>query len=96
MLNPKSASPDMADAYNPLEGAIFRLKVHRPDLKIGDRFYLLDVREEHRFQLTGAVADDSAIRIGRVFGVNTVLIYGSTVLRIEIGCGRNHTGIFLR
>jgi len=75
VLYPKSASPDMADAYNRLEGATFRLKVHRPDLKIVDRFHLPVVLEEHRFQLAGAVADDSAIRIGRMLGVDTVLIY---------------------
>lgn len=75
VLYPKSASPDRADAYNRLEGATFQLKVHRPDLKIVDRFHLPIVLEEHRFQLAGAVADDSAIRIGRVLGVDTVLIY---------------------
>lgn len=75
VLYPKSASPDIADAYNRLEGATFRLKVHRPNLKIVDRFHLPVVLEEHRFQLAGAVADDSAIRIGRVLGADTVLIY---------------------
>ena len=65
----------MADAYNRLEGATFQLKVHRPDLKIVDRFHLPIVLEEHRFQLAAAVADDSAIRIGRVLGVDSVLIY---------------------
>jgi hypothetical protein len=75
VLYPKSASPDMADAYNRLEGATFQLKAHRPALKIVDRFHLPIVLEEHRLQLTGAVADDSAIRIGRVLGVDSVLIY---------------------
>lgn len=75
VLYPKSASPEMADAYNRLEGATFQLKVHRPDLKIVDRFHLPIVLEEHRFQLAAAVADDSAIRIGRVLGVDSVLIY---------------------
>ncbi|HSA62036.1 MAG TPA: hypothetical protein VLE03_07330 [Nitrospiraceae bacterium] len=75
VLYPKSTSPDMADAYNRLEGATFQLKVYRPDLKIVDRFHLPIVQAEHRFQLAGAVGDDSAIRIGRVLGVDTVLIY---------------------
>lgn len=65
----------MAEAYNRLEGATFQLKAHRPDLKIVDRFHLPVVLEEHRFQYAGAVADDSAIRIGRVLGVDSVLIY---------------------
>jgi hypothetical protein len=75
VLHPKPASPDVADAYNRLEGATLRLKMHRPDLKIVDRFNLPLVLEEHRLQLAGAVADESAIRIGRLLGVDTVLIY---------------------
>ncbi|MGQ0665565.1 MAG: hypothetical protein ACT4O4_00880 [Nitrospiraceae bacterium] len=75
VLYPKSASPDMAEAYNRLEGATFRLKAQRPDLKFVDRFHLPTVLAEHRFQLAGSVAEDSAIRLGRVLGVDTVLIY---------------------
>lgn len=75
VLYPKSVSPDMADAYNRLEGATFQLKLHRPELKIVDRFHLPTVLEEHRLQLAGAVAEDSAVRIGRLLGVDSVLIY---------------------
>jgi hypothetical protein len=72
---PLSSNPEMADAYNRLEGATFQLKAHRPSLKIVDRFHLPALLNEHRFQLTGAVADESAVRIGRILGVDTVLIY---------------------
>lgn len=75
VLYPKSSSPEVAEAYNRLEGATFQLKVNRPALKIVDRFNLSAVLDEHRFQHTGAVAEDSAIRIGRVLGVDSVLIY---------------------
>lgn len=75
VLYPKSASPEMADAYNRLEEATFGLKAVRPSLKFVDRLYLPIVLEEHRFQLTGSVADESAVRLGRVLGVDTVLIY---------------------
>ena len=75
VLHPKSSSPEVAEAYNRLEGATFQLKLDRPALKIVDRFNLPTVLDEHRFQLTGAVAEDSAIRIGRVLGVDSVLIY---------------------
>jgi len=75
VLYPKSVSPEMADAYNRLEEATFGLKGVRPSLKIVDRLYLPVVLEEHRFQLTGSVADESAVRLGRVLGVDTVLIY---------------------
>jgi hypothetical protein len=75
VLYPKSSNPEVAEAYNRLEGATFLLKANRPTLKIVDRFNLSAVLDEHRFQHTGAVAEDSAIRIGRVLGVDSVLIY---------------------
>ena len=75
VLYPKSGNPDVAEAYNRLEGATFRLKAHRPELKIVDRFHLAAVFAEHRLQLAGTVAEDSAIRIGRVLGVDSILIY---------------------
>ena len=75
VLYPKSSSPEVAEAYNRLEGATFQLKVNRPALKIVDRFNFPTVLDEHRFQLTGAVGEDSAIRIGRVLGVDSVLLY---------------------
>lgn len=75
VVYPKSAIPDLADAYNRLEGATFQLKRRRPGLKIVDRNHLPVVLQEHRFQLAGSVADDSAVRIGRVLGVDSVLIY---------------------
>jgi hypothetical protein len=75
VLYPKSVSPEMADAYNRLEEATFGLKAVRPSLRFVDRLYLPIVLEEHRFQLAGSVADESAVRLGRVLGVDTVLIY---------------------
>ena len=75
VLYPKSVSSEMADAYNRLEEATFGLKAVRPSLKFVDRLYLPVVLEEHRFQLTGWVADESAVGLGRVLGVDTVLLY---------------------
>lgn len=75
VVYPKSSRPEVNEAYNRLEGATFRLKLYRPALKIVDRFDLPHVLDEHRLQLAGSVADDSAIRIGRLLGVDSVLIY---------------------
>jgi hypothetical protein len=75
VLYPKSSRPELTEAYNRLDGATFRLKLHRPSLKFVDRFDLPRVLDEHRLQLAGGVADDSAIRIGRLLGVDSVLIY---------------------
>jgi hypothetical protein len=63
------------EAYARLEGAAFQLKQQRPDLKIVDRYNLPLLLDEHRFQWTGSVSEDSAIRLGRLLGVDSVLIY---------------------
>ncbi len=75
VLYPRQSRPELVEAYNRLEGATFRLKWYRPDLKIVERFDLPRVLDEQRLQLTGSVADDSAVRIGRLLGVDSVLIY---------------------
>ncbi len=75
VLYPKSGNPDVAEAYNRLEGATFRLKVHRPELKIVDRLNLAAALAEHRLQLAGTQKEGSVIRIGRVLGVDSILIY---------------------
>ena len=72
---PRSSNPDFLDAYQRLEGATFQLKGQRPTLKVVDRFHLLAVISEQRFQIAGAVADDGAVRIGHVLGVDSVLLY---------------------
>lgn len=75
VLYPQSASAEWTQAYHRLEGATFSLKQHRPNLTIVDRLHLPVLLGEHRFQLTGAVADSSAIHIGRLLGADSVLIY---------------------
>jgi hypothetical protein len=72
---PKAASPDLADAYNRLESETFRLKTRRPELTIVDRGHLPLLRSEQRLQLTQGGADDSVVRVGRLLGVDSVLIY---------------------
>ena len=72
---PQSANPEVADALNRLEGATFQLRRYRPGLKIVDRFNLPTVLGEQRFQLTEEVANAHAIHIGRLLGVDSVLIY---------------------
>jgi hypothetical protein len=72
---PKSSNPEWMEAYARLESAAFQLKQQRPDLKIVDRFNLPLLLGEHRLQWTGSVSEDSAIRLGRLLGVDSVLIY---------------------
>lgn len=75
VLYPQAASAEWTQAYHRLEGATFALKAHRPNLTIVDRLHLPVLLGEHRFQLTGAVADHSAAHIGRLLGADSVLIY---------------------
>ena len=72
---PRSSNSDFLEAYQRLEGATFRLKIVRPTLKVVDRFHLLAVITEQRLQNAGAVADDSAVRVGHLLGVDSVLLY---------------------
>jgi hypothetical protein len=61
---PRSSNSDFLEAYQRLEGATFQLKILRPTLKVVDRVHLLAVITEQHFQVTGAVADDGAVRVG--------------------------------
>ena len=79
---PRSSNPDFLQAYVRLEGAAFQLKDKRSSLKIVDRFNLAPLLSEQRFQAAGAVTDDSAVRMGHMLGVDSVLLYsieGATV-----------------
>jgi hypothetical protein len=72
---PRSSNSDFLEAYQRLEGATFQLKILRPTLKVVDRVHLLAVITEQHFQVTGAVADDGAVRVGHLLGVDSVLLY---------------------
>lgn len=75
ILYPQTSNAELRDAYVRLEGATFQLKDQRPSLKIVERFNLPALLTEHRLQLGGAVSEETAIRLGRLLGVDSVLIY---------------------
>ncbi|MBI4400781.1 MAG: hypothetical protein HY581_04025 [Nitrospirae bacterium] len=75
ILYPKTYNKELLDAYTRLEGLAFQLKELRPFLRIVDRFNLDAVLGEQRFQVGGAVSDESAIRLGRLLGVDGILLY---------------------
>ena len=75
VLYPKTYSREVMDAYARLESAAFLLKEQRPFLRIVERFDLPAIRVEQSFQLSGAVSDDTAVRVGRLLGVDSVLFY---------------------
>jgi len=75
VLYPTTSQRDLRDAYTRLEAAVFKLKEERPSLRIVDRRYLPAIIREQQFQLGGMVSEDTAVQVGRVLGVDSVLIY---------------------
>jgi len=75
VLYPRGGTPDWSNAYGRLEGAAFQLKMVRPTLRIIDRSHMQAIVSEQRFQTGGLVSEDSAVRIGHMLGVDSVLIY---------------------
>lgn len=72
---PQSSIRDDSEAYHRLEGAVFQLKAYRSTLTLVDRFNVPTVLTELRFQNSGAVTEDSAMRVGHLLGVDSVLLY---------------------
>jgi hypothetical protein len=75
VLYPRGETPDWSNAYSRLEEAAFQLKTFRPNLRIIDRSHMQTIVSEQRFQVGGLVSEDSAVRIGQLLGVDSVLIY---------------------
>ncbi len=75
VLYPKTHMRALTPAYARLEGAVFQLKELRPYMQIVDRLDLTMVLDEQRLQVGGTVHDESAVRIGRMLGVDSVLLY---------------------
>lgn len=87
---PRSSNPDFNEAYQRLEEAVFQLKGRRPSLRIVDRFHLPILRSEQQLQYSGSVTDESAVRIGRLLGVDSVVLYSidGPTIRERLFAGR--------
>ena len=72
---PRSSIQDYSEAYHRLEGAVFQLKAYRSTLTLVDRFNVPTVLTELRFQNSRAVTEDSAMGVGHLLGVDSVLLY---------------------
>ena len=66
VLHPRTYDRLIMDAYARLAGATFRIL---------ERFDLPAIQHEQRFQLSGAVSDESVLSVGRLLGVDSVLLY---------------------
>lgn len=63
------------NAYLRLEAGTFQLKELRPDLKLLERSDLRRLLDEQRFELSHGVSDDTAVHLGRLLGVDSVVLY---------------------
>ena len=75
VLYPRTYNRKLMDAYAQLAGAAFQFKASRPWLHIVERFDLPIIHSEQRFQLSGAVSDETVLGVGRLLGVDSVLLY---------------------
>lgn len=72
---PKTSSQMLVNAYARLTAATFQIKEQRPSLRVLERLDLPALYKEQRFQLSGAVSDKTALRVGRLLGVDSVLLF---------------------
>jgi hypothetical protein len=72
---PKAGDQDLVYGYSRLEEATFQLKRQRSWIKIVDRRNVDQITEEQRFQFSGRVADDSAVRVGQWMGADSMLVF---------------------
>lgn len=75
ILYPQGSNTEWSGAYSRLESAAFQLKAARPTLRIIDRSHMSAIVTEQRLQTGGLFSDESAVRIGQMLGVDSVLIY---------------------
>lgn len=65
----------MVYGYSRLEHAAFQLKKQRAWIKIVDRHNMESLTNEQRLQVSGRVADDSAVRVGKWLGADSIVIF---------------------
>ncbi|HEY6084694.1 MAG TPA: hypothetical protein VIU63_04825 [Nitrospira sp.] len=83
---PSTWEQESAYGYGRLEQAAFQLKRQRPWIKIVDRQNMQPLTDEQRLQLSGRVADDSVVRIGKWLGADTMVLF-----RIDMPTWRERT-----
>lgn len=72
---PITSERDAVYGYSRLEQAAFQLKKQRSWIKILDRRNMEPLTDEQRLQLSGRVGDDSAVRIGRWLGADSMVLF---------------------
>jgi hypothetical protein len=72
---PVTSEGYLAYGYSRLEQAVFQLKKQRSWIKVVERRNIDLLTNEQRLQLSGRVADDSAMRIGQWLGADSVVLF---------------------
>ena len=72
---PRTGDRDVAYGYMKLEHATFHIKQQRPWIRIVERRALETVIDEQRLQVSGRMADESAISIGQWLGVDSLVLF---------------------
>jgi len=72
---PSTSERDEAYGYSRLEQATFQLKHQRSWIKILDRRNMEPLTDEQQLQVSGRVGDDSAVRIGRWLGADSMVLF---------------------
>jgi hypothetical protein len=72
---PSTSEQDVAYGYSRLEQAAFQLKRQRSWIKIVERRNLVPLTDEQRFQLSGRIGDDSAVRVGKWLGADSMVVF---------------------
>jgi hypothetical protein len=74
---PRTFEQDVTYGYSRLEQAAFQLKKQRSWIKIVERRDIQLLTDEQRLQLSGRIGDDSAVRVGRWLGVDSMVLFRS-------------------
>lgn len=72
---PRTWEQEVVYGYSRLEQAAFELKKQRAWIKIVERRNIELLTDEQRLQVSGRVADDSAMGVGKLLGVDSVLFF---------------------
>lgn len=72
---PNTSEQDVAYGYSRLEQAAFQLKTQRSWIKIVERRNIAPLTDEQRLQLSGRVGDDSAVRVGKWLGADSIILF---------------------
>jgi hypothetical protein len=72
---PRTSEQEAAYGYSRLEQAAFQLKKQRSWIKIVERRSMGPLTDEQQLQLSGRVGDDSAVRIGRWLGADSMVLF---------------------